>query len=77
MHANPSELEGRRLIARHHLALSLEATAALFVACALIDALGYVDRAATDLQAAFALALFPFCVGLVLLFHHTNQVLDL
>ncbi len=75
--SSTQELDGRRTIARHHMALLMEATAAALVAGCLIEGLHFVERAAGDLQAAFALALFPFCAGLVLLFHHVNQVLDL
>ena len=67
----------RRLIARHRRALALESLAAVVVCGILIDSLHYVDAANTDLQAAFAMALFTFAVGLILLLHHANEVLDL
>ena len=67
----------RQLIAGHRRALLLEAIAAVVVFGALIESSHYIAAATIDLQGAFGLALFTFSVGLILLFHHANEMLDL
>lgn len=67
----------RRGIVRHRRALVLEASAATIVCAALVESLHYIDRAPVDLQAAFAMALFTFSVGVILLLHHAGELLDL
>ena len=67
----------RRGIVRHRRALVLEASAATIVLVALVESLTYIDHAPFELQAGFAMALFTFGVGLILLLHHAGELLDL
>lgn len=70
-------LDARRRIAGHRRALGIETVAAVTVLIGLVESLRYVDAAAGDLQIGFGLALFTFSIAVILLFHHTGEVLDL